>query len=303
MDPLSEALSLLKPRSFVSAGLDAGSEWSLSFSAYEGIKFNFVHKGTCWLILPGRSVSVKLERGDCFLLTGGDPFILASDPNLAPQPSEIVYGHLKDGIAVCEPGGDFFLIGSRFIFDHGASNALFGEFPSVILIKRDLPQAEILRWSIERVVAESVNYGAGSDLVRAHLFHVMFVQVLRMFSATDESPPSSWLRLLLSEELSSSVNSIHTEPQKKWTVQKLANISGMSRSAFAAKFKKISGLTPIDYLTRWRVYNAARKMDSEDKAVSDIALSVGYESEGAFRVAFQRVMGVSPKHYRRRNLT
>ncbi|MDE1990921.1 MAG: cupin domain-containing protein, partial [Rhizobiaceae bacterium] len=53
MDPLSDVLSLLKPRSTISAGLNAGGNWSLAFAAHEGIKFNAVMRGACWVSVEG----------------------------------------------------------------------------------------------------------------------------------------------------------------------------------------------------------------------------------------------------------
>lgn len=45
MDPLSDVLSLLKPRTAISAGLDAGGEWAIRFPPHDGVKFNTVIQG------------------------------------------------------------------------------------------------------------------------------------------------------------------------------------------------------------------------------------------------------------------
>ena len=49
MDPLSDLLSLLKPRSYITAGFDAGGEWALSLDDLAGrIKCYAVIRGACW---------------------------------------------------------------------------------------------------------------------------------------------------------------------------------------------------------------------------------------------------------------
>jgi Cupin len=53
MDPLSDVLSLLKPRSYVSAGFDAGGQWSIQFPRNAGIKCYAVVSGQCWLCVEG----------------------------------------------------------------------------------------------------------------------------------------------------------------------------------------------------------------------------------------------------------
>jgi mannose-6-phosphate isomerase-like protein (cupin superfamily) len=79
MDPLSDVLSLLKLRSYICGGFDAGGEWSVQFHQHEGIKCYAVVSGQCWLSVEGVPDDVRLETGDCFLLPRGRPFRLASD--------------------------------------------------------------------------------------------------------------------------------------------------------------------------------------------------------------------------------
>jgi AraC-like DNA-binding protein len=73
----------------------------------------------------------------------------------------------------------------------------------------------------------------------------------------------------------------------------------MSRSNFALKFKETVGTSPMEYLTRWRMLVAGDRLTNSNDALSDIALSLGYESESAFSTAFKRVMGCSPRQYSR----
>src|SRR5258708_7234524 len=115
MDPLSDVLSLLKPRSYVSAGFDAGGKWSVHFRQNVGIKCYAVVTGQCWLSVEGVSDAVRLKTGDCFLLPRGRPFRLASDLTLTPVDAEVVFSTARDGgIATWNGGGDFFLVGRRF---------------------------------------------------------------------------------------------------------------------------------------------------------------------------------------------
>ena len=71
MDPLSDVLSLLKLRSYISGGLDVGGELSVRFPRHEGIKCYAVVSGECWLSVEGVPDAVRLKAGDCFLLPRG----------------------------------------------------------------------------------------------------------------------------------------------------------------------------------------------------------------------------------------
>jgi AraC-like DNA-binding protein len=83
-----------------------------------------------------------------------------------------------------------------------------------------------------------------------------------------------------------------------WTVESLAAAAGMSRSAFALRFKEMLGQTPLDYLTEWRMQKAMPLLRNGDKKLVEIARSVGYESDAAFSKAFKRVVGIAPREYR-----
>ena len=85
MDPLSEVISFLEPRSYRVGGFEAGGDWSIRFGAYEGIKCYAVTSGECWLAVEGADEPVLLKRGDCFLLPHGLPFRVASDLALPPD--------------------------------------------------------------------------------------------------------------------------------------------------------------------------------------------------------------------------
>jgi len=156
MDPLSEVLSLLKPRTYVAPGLDAGGDWALQFPVHEGIKFNAVIRGSCWLAVEGDSGPHHLEQGDCFLLTSGQPFVLASDLALRKTDAREIYSAGCDGIARCQGGGDFFLVGGRFAFNAEYADALFGSLPAVVPVSAASDQAHVLRWALE-LFAKEIN--------------------------------------------------------------------------------------------------------------------------------------------------
>lgn len=72
----------------------------------------------------------------------------------------------------------------------------------------------------------------------------------------------------------------------------------MSRTGFALRFKEKAGVTPLDYLTQWRLQKAGDLLRQGEESVEEVALRVGYESGAAFSKAFKREMGFSPGSYR-----
>ncbi|HEX6338211.1 MAG TPA: helix-turn-helix transcriptional regulator [Jiangellaceae bacterium] len=82
-------------------------------------------------------------------------------------------------------------------------------------------------------------------------------------------------------------------------MQELASAAAMSRASFAERFRKVSGMPPVTYLSRWRMMLAQRALRDPDTRIGPLAARLGYGSESAFSNAFKREMGVSPMHYRR----
>jgi AraC-like DNA-binding protein len=299
MDPLSDVLSLLKPRSYISGGFDAGGKWSFQFPQHEGIKCYAVVSGHCWLSVEGVPDVVRLETGDCFILPHGRPFRLASDLTLTPVDAYTIFPTpLNGGIGSCNGGGDCFGVGGHFALTGKHASILLGVLPPIVHIRKESDKAA-MRWSLERMMQELREPQPGGILVAEHLAYMILVQALRLHLAEGLKGGVGWLFALADKQMSAAINSMHDAPAHRWTLQELAKRAGMSRSTFALKFKQTVGASPMEYLTRWRMLLAGDRLVNSSDPISVIALSLGYESESAFSTAFKRVMGCSPRQYSR----
>jgi AraC-like DNA-binding protein len=92
---------------------------------------------------------------------------------------------------------------------------------------------------------------------------------------------------------------IHRTPSADWTLEALARQIGMSRTAFATRFRTVVGLPPMRYVTHWRLLKARELLDTTNLTVDSVSKQVGYQSEAAFARAFKREFGQSPGQARR----
>jgi AraC-like DNA-binding protein len=314
MDPLSDVLSLLKPRSYVSGGFDVGGALSVQFSRHDGVKCYAVVSGQGWLAVEGAPDPVRLTTGDCFLLPRGWPFRLATDLTAPPIDALTMLATVRrdggvvsvngdvvsviGGVVTVNGGGDCLIVGGHFALSGDHAGMLLGVLPPIVHIRKESDKAA-MRWSLERMRQELRAGEPGGFLMAQHLAHMMLLQALRLHLAEGSSGGVGWLFALADRQMRAAIGAMHDAPSHRWTLQALAERAGMSRSTFALKFKETVGASPMDYLTRWRMLLAGDRLMNSGEPISVIARSLGYESESAFSTAFKRVMGCSPRQYGR----
>ncbi len=301
MDPLSDVLSLLRPRTYLAGGFDVGGAWAVRFGLHDGVKCYAVVHGACWLAVEGVAEAVRLKTGDCFILPKGWPFRLASDLSLEPVDALAALQATgvkgKGGIARLN-GGGCCIVGGYFAFAGNHAEILLGVLPPIVHLQKESDKTA-LRWSLERMMQELREPQPGGDLVAQQLAQMILVQALRLYLTEGAKDGVGWLFALADNQMSTAIEAIHNDPAHRWTVEELAQRAGMSRSSFALRFKETVGESPMEYLTRWRMLKAGDRLQNSNESIAEIALSLGYESESAFSTAFKRVMGCSPRQYSR----
>ncbi len=298
-DPLSTALTTMKLRAYRNVGLDAGGSWAIDFPPYEGFTLNVVQKGECWLHVADSRDTIRMRAGDCFLLTGGRKFTLATNLQLKRRfRAERIYRDAQGGLATCNGGGDFFTAGPIFRFEGHLPSILFRRLPPVIHLDGGSDQAAVLRCSLDRFNAEMRGTGVGRSLMLTHLAPIMLLQVLRLYLASSPKD-ENWLAALSNPSLSKVVDAIQTDYASECSLRRFAKLANMSRSGLALAFRKKVGVAPMVYLMNWRMQIACELLRSSDQSVSSIATAVGYGSESAFSTAFSKLMRCRPGAYRK----
>src|SRR5260370_42321904 len=98
---------------------------------------------------------------------------------------------------------------------------------------------------------------AGSGLVVNRLADLLFIHSIRGYiESQPEARKNGLLRAIFDRQIGVALKSMHEKVEHPWTVESLAAACGMSRSAFAVRFKDLVGETPLEYLTSWRMQKA-----------------------------------------------
>lgn len=297
-DPFSDIIKLTEAQSMVTGGFTAGGRWALRFPAPDKIKFFAIVKGSCWVILDGEPAPVHFSTGDVGLLSSKRSFILASHPDVAPVDAMGVFNGADKPHAPIGEGDDFGHIGGHILLNPTSGKLLMHVLPPWIHIPATSDQAASFRWLLDQLVQERRHAQAGSQLASAQLAQLLFIHILRAHLQTQNVLSSGWLRILADKRLTPALQLIHGDPARNWHLEELAKSCAMSRTTFAENFRTIAGMTPIAYLTQWRMRLAERALSESADPIAVVADALGYASVSAFSNVFKRETGMTPTVWR-----
>jgi AraC family L-rhamnose operon regulatory protein RhaS len=85
-----------------------------------------------------------------------------------------------------------------------------------------------------------------------------------------------------------------------WTLDSMAERCGLGRSHFASWCRRITNVSPVEFLIRCRVDAAAASLVQQPKlSVTDAAFACGFQSSQYFATVFRQRFGHSPREWRR----
>lgn len=182
-------------------------------------------------------------------------------------------------------------------FGGGGRNPISDSLPDVVL----LPLAAIkgMEALLGLMFDEAFSTQSGRQGALDRLCEVLMIYLLRHcieHGLTD----GGTLAGLADKRLCKALGAIHADPARPWELAGMAAAAGMSRARFAVHFRRVTGATPADYLSAWRVMIAQRLL-KQGRQLKYVADDVGYGSASALSRAFVRKLGMSPTEWLRCN--
>jgi AraC-like DNA-binding protein len=261
---------------------------------HPGGTLHIVQQGEFELELEGEPNTRRYQRGDVVMLPAAQRHTLRHGRRVRPRPpapSDLTHD-------TAPSAGTRWLSGT-FAYDDSRALHLLGGLPAVIELRGAGDQALVwLDVSSQMLVRETTSASQGSAVMVSRILDLLFIQALRAWATGPDAEPG-WLTGAMDPVIGEAITQIHANPRHPWTVERLAQKSNLSRSAFAERFTRRAGQPPATYIAQLRLASAADLLLDTSQPVSAIASDVGYESEAAFSRAFSRRYGLPPSRWRR----
>ena len=302
MDVLTEVLRDGRTRTTMHGRLELTAPWGLRVGPQASLSFYALVRGSAVIDVEGTKLT--LAAGDLVFLRHGLGHTLKDHPRSKAADVAQVYarrGGRCGGLVQYGGGGaPSTIIAGGFFFESTSLNPLVAHLPEVIHVAGDA--GNLVRWlesTLHLMAFEMHAEDPGYELVAGRLADVLFVHALR--SHVKKNPCQvGWIRAIGDPQIGIAFQRMHEDPASPWTVESLARTASMSRAAFAARFAEVLGLTPLAYLTLWRMHRGAELLTADAANIAQIAARVGYGTESAFTKVFKRHFGETPGAYRRR---
>lgn len=240
----------------------------------------------------GRGFLHVLRRGEMVVThrprSGAARRIQVNEPTMLfyPRPLEHQFHNAPT------EGADF--VCATVDFEGGVHHPLAAALPPVLVLPlRSVPGLEP---TLGLLFAETERVRCGQRLMADRLFEVLLLQLLRWLLDHPEQAgvPAGLIQGLAHPKLARALTAIHEAPGAAWALEPMARAAGMSRSAFAAEFKRQLGVTPAEYLLQWRV-SLAQSLLVSGVSIKLASAQLGYASAASFTRAFAQVVGTAPR--------
>lgn len=257
---------------------------------------------TCFHIATQGGFHLQVPKHGEWQMTEGDLVIFPKEIPHTMTPNTPMQGKQKHlPIADAQDKEGTTMLCGRIDFVHRSNQHLLAMLPPVFVIKKDKTTAW-LEQLLTLILTESLKTNDNSNLMLTRLCELLFSYALREFvenkSHKTQQKNCGILALYGHQKINRAINAIHQRPAHAWHLETLADKAGMSRTSFTNTFKQISAMTPMKYVTWWRM-QLAWALLSNKESVANTAEQVGYQSEASFSRAFQKEFGVSAGSVRR----
>jgi AraC-like DNA-binding protein len=298
MDILSEVLRQAGLRRRLMSLRVLPPRTELRFACSKGMALHIAMQGPIYVHAASFAVPLRLDSGDVTLMAPGCHHTLSREPELV-QPFETLSAAWVERHVQSPPeSGEPSVFSGAYQLRKNPVHSLFDELPDWFVVRTSSSSCV---GSLPRLLADEVQRGPhSSELIIHGLLDAIASYILRAMVANPGLSRAGFRQALSDQKVPDAVALMNDECAHPWTLEELAARSGMSRTAFAERFREAMGDTPLAYLRSVRMRLAKQILSETEKTIEEVARAVGYGDASTFSRAFKRSAGVAPNDFRSR---
>jgi AraC-like DNA-binding protein len=261
---------------------------------------------TTHYVLTGHSVlthrdgpPIELSPGAMVILPRHMAHAISVVGEGAEMPADLRHGGLQSqGVQVLESGwqGTGVVLACGYVSaTYQGAKGLFDHLPGPIT--EYAKHGDAIYNAFATLIRELVEPQPGTMAMTATLMRQCLLAVLRK-RAEGGVCNAPWLSALEHPRISKALRDVILEPGRPYTLERMAEMAGMSRSAFSKHFSETFGRTAMEFVKEVRLRRAAELLLTTSRPIKTIAADVGYQSRSHFTQAFKQTHGLHPAAYR-----
>ena len=244
-----------------------------------GFLLHFLHQGELWHRV--RNKEFRLGKGRACLLDLSEPVEYGNDRPQTAVLSWVLFNGKDLPHLITELRAD-----REFLFDCMDVGRLSGIHRELMkVISREPPGHELRIFSIlvELLVL----------LFESRADHALAVNLVGRTEVLSE-PVRKGIDFMVR------FHGYHRKNENKFpSLGMISDAVGLSKYHFLRRFHREMGITPMQYLTRYRIQQAARLLKHSNKSIGQIAPMVGIPDQQRFSRLFRKIMGITPRDHRK----
>jgi AraC-like DNA-binding protein len=277
VDILAEELAQARARGAVFSVLRRVRPWGLAFGGQRPLTAHVLVEGDGWLGFSGHE-PIRLHERDAVLMTAGSPYKIVSEPGGDAIPISDARRQDSD----TAPGDASTILCGAYVLDGSVAAALLASLPrAVIVAAADQDPSHVA--AITLLEDEIRRDAPGQQTLLDRLLDLNLVFALRAWWARADVRAPGLVPRDVGPRAPARAGTGARGPGRDWTVPAMASLAGLSRAAFAARFRQLIGQPPGRYLTELRMQRAEDALVRSKATLAEIAAAVGYQTNSLSR--------------------
>ncbi len=296
---LDDVIDTLRLRGSIFFHSSLAAPWGISLETMDVPRFHIALEGS--FFMGAKTKEIRVKPMDIVMLPHGDMHWIADEANSELVPSEQAGEACSLGSPLFQKG----LITNRVMcgvveYDKAINHPILSALPEVFHL-RNIKEDDSIWVTVGLIDSEFIASNSRTSSVIDRLTEVLFIKLINRYVRENEHL-SGFFAALGNPRFSKMLELIHEHPEKPWSIDIISDEVAMSRATLQRKFKAELGVSPMTYVSRWRLAKAYQLLNYSSLTLEDIAQNIGFGDARTFRSAFSRHYGFTPSELRKNKL-